>query len=454
MKRKSRRAFLATVGAFSSGLAGCSTTNSNTETSPTTGTQRTTATGTAAATTAGSTTTPPEDIPTTGPPHAGVEAFENAVPEFLRQWGIPGSSVAVMKDGRLVFARGYGLADRQQETPVQPNARFRVGSISKPITAIATLRLVERGELSLDDSVFDILGQFLPDGGPADERLTETTVRQHLRHTAGWDSVEIGLGPAFAPTQIAEAEGAEPPASAETIVRFLAKQQLGADPGSRFNYANAGYIVLARVIEAVTGTNYETHVRENVLSDLGISRMRVGATQRDSRLEDEVRYYGHQTVESPYAAGEVPGPYGRFHLPSIDGAGGWVGSVTDLLRFVRGVSGGPETDNLLGTETVSRMTARPDVPSWSGERQFYGMGWYVIARSGTAPTLWHNGSLPGSYGFVIHSGSEDLTLAALFNSRSPASQQQTFNTQAQQMLIEALQEVPTWPDRDLFGRFA
>jgi CubicO group peptidase (beta-lactamase class C family) len=463
MPRKPRRAFLTALGAGVAGLAGCATSDGADTT--TAAPERTTTaadltTTTSASTTAGSTTTAAREVPTTGPPLAGVEAFEDAVPELLRQWDVPGAAVSVVKDGRLVFARGYGLADRERESPVRPASLFRVGSLSKPVTAVAVLDLVERGELSLDDRVFEVLDEFLPDGGPADERLTETTVRQHLRHTAGWDLAEIGFDPAFAPARVAEAEGVEPPADADTTVRFLARQTLGSDPGARFNYVNAGYIVLARVVEAVTGTSYETHVRENVLADLGASRMAVGATGLDGRLEDEVRYYGQTTAGSSSSSPDsadaaAPGPYDGFHLPALDGAGGWVGSTVDLLRFVRGVTdrrGGG--DGVLDSGTVERMTARPDVPTWDGAQQFYGMGWYVVPGGGTsAPTLWHNGSLPGSYGYVVHSGSGDLALAALFNGRSAGREFQTFNGQVQQTLNEALGSVSTWPDRDLFGRF-
>lgn len=202
----------------------------------------------------------------------GVKAFEDAVPAFLRQWNIPGVSVAVAKDGRLVFTRGCGLADKQRETPVQPDSLFRIGTLSKPVTAVATLDLVECGQLALDDSVFEILEQFLTDDGTTDHRLTETTVRQHLRHTAGWDIAEIGFDPMFASIRIAEAEGVESPASADTTVRFLAKQQLGYDPGTSFKYTNMGYCVLGRVIEVVTDTDYESHVCENIFSPLGIFR--------------------------------------------------------------------------------------------------------------------------------------------------------------------------------------
>lgn len=444
MIRLSRRKVLAALGASVAGLAGCSASSSATTTTPKTTTPETTTL----------TPTTPAEIPTTGPPLAGVEAFEDAVPLFLRQWNIPGASVAVAKDGRLVFTRGYGLADKQCETPVQPASLFRIGSISKPVTAVATLDLVERGQLALDDSVFEILDQFLPDDGPTDHRLTETTVRQHLRQTAGWDNAEIGFDPMFAPIRVAETEGVEPPASADTTVRFLTDQQLGYDPGTGYKYANIGYCVLGRIIEAVTDTDYESHVCENIFSPLGISRMEIGATRLGGRLEDEVRYYGHETVESPFPReGQVPRPYGAAHLSANDADGGWVGSAIDLLRFVRGVDRRPGTRDVLTAETLDQMTARPNVPKWDGAQQFYGMGWVVIPNGETAPSLWHDGSLPGSYGFLSHSGSDDLTIAALFNSRSPDRQFQTFIVEAQQMLLEALRNVSTWPDRDLFDQF-
>lgn len=463
MSRPSRRKVLAALGTSLAGLAGCVASSSDTTTtttrpaeseSTTITTTTLTPTTTRPTETAELATTTPAEIPTTGPPTAGVEAFDDAVPDFLRQWNIPGASVAVAKEGRLVFTRGYGLADKQRETPVQPDSLCRIGSLAKPVTAVATLDLVERGQLALDDAVFEILDQFLPDDNSTDQRLAETTVRQHLRHTAGWDVAEIGFDPMFAPVRVAEAEGVTPPASADTTVRFLADQQLGYEPGTSFKYANIGYCVLGRVIEAVTSTDYESYVSENILHELGISRMEIGATRLDGRLEDEVRYYGHETVESPFpGAGQVPRPYGAAHLPANDADGGWVGSAIDLLRFVRGVDRRPGTQDVINTETLDQMTARPDIPNWDGAQQFYGMGWYVIPNSEGIPSLWHNGSLPGSYGFLMHVGSNDVTVAALFNSRSPDRQFQTFNVQAQQMLLGALENVSTWPERDLFDQF-
>lgn len=470
MRRPSRRTLLAAVGASLAGLAGCGSAGSDSDSSPTTEpngrtptastpTTRVTTTTTAPTT---RTTTPtatratgtPADLPTTGPPLAGVEAFEEPMADFLRQWEVPGASVAVAKNGRLAFARGYGYADVDAGTPVRPASLFRVGSLSKPVTAVAVLDLVQRGDLSLDDRVFGVLDGYLPDGGPADPRLAETTVRQHLRHTAGWSSTAIGFDPLFEPVRVAEAEGVEPPASAEATVRFLADQSLGSDPGTTFRYSNAGYCVLGRVVEAVAGADYGSHVRERVLEPLGASRMQVGATREAGRLDDEVRYYGHRTVASPFPGeGEVPRPYGAAHLPANDADGGWVGSAVDLLRFVRGIDRRDGVPDVLSAETLSRLAARPDVPAWDGAPQHYGMGWYVIPRDGGAPTLWHNGSLPGSYAFLLHDPADGVTLAALFNSRAPDAQFRTFNARAQRTLLGALREVADWPDRDLFGAF-
>jgi imidazoleglycerol phosphate dehydratase HisB len=108
--------------------------------------------------------------------------------------------------------------------------------------------------------------------------------------------------------------------------------------------------------------------------------------------------------------------------------------------------------DVLVADTRETMLARPDVPPWEGASQYYGMGWFVT-ETGEEPLLWHNGSLPGSYGFLAHFSGEDLTLAALLNGRSADSQFRRFNVRAQGMLLGAVGSVSSWPERDLFGEF-
>ena len=95
-------------------------------------------------------------------------------------------AVAVVKDGRLVMARGYGFADPSTDTPVEPTSLFRIASVSKPITAVATLTLIEAGQLTLEDKVFDIATDALPPGGAADDGVADITVA-HLLYAVDQD---------------------------------------------------------------------------------------------------------------------------------------------------------------------------------------------------------------------------------------------------------------------------
>jgi len=473
MRDPSRRAVLATLGLAVTGFAGCSggdggtpsaastptdtSTGTPTNTLPPTATPTATPTDTPTATptqTPTDTPTPtPSGLPATGPDPAGVEAFDDAVPELVTTNGFPGATVAVMERDRLVFARGYGYAGPATDTPVAPGALFRVGSLSKPVTALAVLTLAERGALSLEDRATEILSDLVPDSGLGDERLADVTVRHLVRQTAGFANRSIGFDPIFEPRRVAQSRGEDSPASAEATVTFAFDQSLAFDPGTEFRYANVNYTILGRIVEAVTGTDYEQFVTDNVLSPVGATRMHIGATRESNLHEDEVRYLSRQPVQSPFPdGGEVPRPYGAAVLSkAADAPGGWVGSAVDLLRVVRGVDGLATTPDILSAETRATMTARPDIAQWDGATQYYGMGWFVVP--GDDPSLWHNGSLPGSYGFLYHDGENDRTLAALFNGRWPDAQFRRGNARAQRTLLDAFTSVSAWPDRDLFDQF-
>lgn len=470
MTRRSRRAVLAGLAAATAGLAGCSGSDSEGTATPTaeatpsptptalattrtTGRPTTTAGTTDEPTTAETTTQPPEEeLPTTGPPTAGVEAFDERVPDLLREWELPGAAVSVAQGERLVFTRGYGFADVQAEDPVRPASLFRVASISKPITAVATLDLVERGRLALDDGAFEILSDLVPEGGPADPRVRDVTVAHLLRHTAGFSVESLGYDPGFRSVETARQEDETPPASPEAKIRNVLGRELGFEPGTGYEYANIGYLILGRIVERVANADYEPHVRQGVLDDLGITRARIGGTRRADLADDEVRYYGNRRVASVFPdEGQVRAPYGAFGMPSIDSFGGWVASTVDLLRFLGGIDGRGGRPDVLSSATRTTMTERPDVEAWSDAEQHYGMGWYVIPDRDDRPGLWHNGSLPGSYGFVIREPNSDLAMAALFNARPERFGR--FNVAAQRTLGEALGSVSSWPDRDLFDQF-
>jgi len=231
-------------------------------------------------------------IPETGKSYKALEPFDRMMHTFIRENEIPGGALAVAKDGRLLYARGFGWADRENKKPVQPHSLFRIASISKPITAVAVLRLVEEGKLKLDDRAFALLPHkpHLSKGGKVDARLEQITIRHLLQHRGGWDRAK-SMDAMFQPVRIAHALGKQPPADADDIIRFMRSWPLDFAPGARYAYSNFGYNVLGRIIEEKTGKSYEEYVRSNVLKPLDITAMRIGKTLPAGRAKDEVRYY-------------------------------------------------------------------------------------------------------------------------------------------------------------------
>ena len=376
--------------------------------------------------------------------------YDTALAALFDEYDIPGASVAVAKDGRLVYARGFGLADVEAEAAVQPDARFRLASISKPLTAVAVMRLVEEGQLDLDAPAFAFLDDLPPpDGQTEDPRLAEITIRDLLQHSGGWDINALGYDPVFNAVNIAIAMGVPPPAEAETVVRYMRGQPLSFDPGTEYAYSNLGYSILGLIVERVTGQDYEDFVL-SVLDGTGIHQTELGRTLLEDRLPGEVRYYYHggQTAPSVFPPHDpVPWPYGGFYLEGIGAAGGWVSSAPDLLRFMEAIDGRPGRPDVLLPETIQAMTARPDVPTWEGTTYWYGLGLLV----NTFNNWWHDGSLPGTRTYLIRTAYQNLSYTVLTNTRFDPDN--GFFAEMDNVLWQAATSTATWPTHDLFGMY-
>lgn len=393
------------------------------------------------------------------PDHA-MASFDREMEGYLRPREVPGGSLAVVKNGKLVYARGYGWADRERRQPVQADSLFRIASISKPITAVAVLQLVEQGKLRLEDRAFDLLklAPVLRPGEAPDPRLAKITIRQLLEHSGGWDR-DQSFDPMFRPGQIAEATGTPAPARPDAIIRYMLGQRLDHDPGTHYAYSNFGYCVLGRVIEKVSGLGYEEYVRRHVLAPAHITTMRIGATRESGRLPNEVHYYSPtgRTGRSvfPDQPGEVPVCYGSFFLEAMDAHGGWVASAVDLVKFAAALDD-PEHSPLLKPETIRTMYRRPEPPlgrkeDGSPADAYYGCGWMVrpVGQDGKA-NYWHNGSLPGTFTLLVRRW-DGLTWAALFNQRSEDGKLPDGDIDP--ALHRAAAGVKQWPTEDLFPRY-
>jgi N-acyl-D-amino-acid deacylase len=384
-----------------------------------------------------------------------MKCVDEAVNQFLDKWDLPGAAVAVVKDGRLVYSRGFGLADVEKKEAVRPDDLFRIASISKPITSAVVMKLVEQGKLRLDEPVLSYFGDLEPLPGDAemDPRFAKITIRHCLQHSGGFDRGK-SFDPMFMPKPLMKLT--KPPVEAETIIRFMLGRPLDFSPGERYAYSNFGYCLLGRIIEKVTGKPYEAAAREMVLRPIGACRTKMGKTRLCERAEHEVRYYppkGTRLYRSvfPDVKEKVAEPYGAFYLAPMDSHGAWISSTHDLLRLVASLEGSRKL-RILSEDSVRRMM-QDTVSRGGGRYKHYGYGWSVgLGRYKGSGPIWkkacwaHNGALAGTATTLVR-GYDGVAFAALFNGRSL---HKDFYKSLDRVLWKAIGDVEKWPGHDLF----
>ena len=360
-----------------------------------------------------------------GSPVAGFESFDELLRSFSQQHAVPGMALAVGRAGELRYARSIGFANVEEQVPVEPHSLFRIASISKPVTAVAILQRVERGELSLEARVWELLRL----DEPTDARWKLVTIRHLLQHTGGWDR-NASFDPMFMSVEFATEAGTPPPAGPREVIRAMLQRPLDFDPGSKSAYSNFGYCLLGRVLEALPGAagrSYEQIVREGVFAPVGALSPRLGKTLTTST--DEVHYYVQppETTDSVFTPGQqVPLPYGAWNLEAMDSHGGWMCSAPDLVRFAMGCDEAATEPNsnrqsLLTRALIEEMFAVPTSFTSSEPDVWYGLGWNVRRTSnGTNRNTWHTGALDGTSTILVRRA-DGLTWSVLFNMRKNAA---------------------------------
>jgi CubicO group peptidase (beta-lactamase class C family) len=404
-------------------------------------------------------TDPPKEIPLTGAAVPGMESYDSIIADFMRKHTIPGGAVAVMRDGKLIYARGFGYADVENKTPVQPDALFRIASVSKTITSAAVMKLIEEGKLELDDHVAPYITDLVPAAGATvDPRWEQITIRQLLSHSGGWDRSKPngGFDPMDRPVTAATAVGAPVPASAETLIRYMKGMPLDFNPGQKFAYSNFGFAILGVVIQRLSGMPYEDYVRSRVLLPVGAARTRSGKSRMSDALPEEVKYYWPgMGVNAPLVPsvfpgeGVVPVNYGGFHIEAMYASGAWVSSTIDLLRFLGGVDGRSNRPDILSAGTIAQMTSASNgAPVCGNGTCYYSGGWFVRPMAFDA-TWWHGGTLPGTTAMLIRT-SHNFAMVGLFNTRSLTA---NLEQELYDALWDALDAISSFPTHDLFASF-
>jgi N-acyl-D-amino-acid deacylase len=377
--------------------------------------------------------------------------FDELMAAFLKQYQVPGAALAITKEGRLVYARGFGFADQEQPRAVQPTDLFRIASVSKAITAVAVLQLVERGRLSLHANVWEVLR--LPKA--EDIRWTRVTILHLLQHTGGWDDAVFDV--MFQSAQVAKSVNAALPIDHEQIVRFMLTRPMQFDPGSRFAYSNFGYCLLGRVVERVAGTSYDRYVQHEVLAPLGIRRMRLGKTLRSERAATEVTYYDSKKRTATSVVGpigeKVPLPYGAWSLETMDANGGWLASAVDLVRFGAAFDN-PTSCPILSPKSIATMYARPSgVPGVEVDGNYPGCGWFIWLEDRHKHRAYasSNGLLVGTSSYLIRRHDE-VNWAVLFNA-GYGPDGVPLMIRFRDMSSSAFDKIRNWPKADQFSKF-
>lgn len=325
---------------------------------------------------------------------------------FVEMHAVPGLSVAMARDGKMVFERGFGWADRDAGEKVAPAHRFRIASVSKPITSVALFTLIEAGRLKLDDLVFGPRGVLGTEFGkpPYNPHIEDIRIVHLMTHTGGgWTN--DGHDPMFRHPEMSHAD----------LIRWtLANQPLLNAPGEKYAYSNFGYCVLGRVIENLTHQPYERYVQAAVLARCGISDMQIAGNTLAERAPREVVYY--QAEESPYG----------MNVRRMDSHGGWLATAADLVRFALHVDGKSAARSILKPESLRQMT------TGTAANAGYAKGWAVNKVS----NWWHAGSLPGTATLMVRTES-GFCWAALCNTRS-----QDLGTALDRMMWQLSEQFP------------
>jgi N-acyl-D-amino-acid deacylase len=361
---------------------------------------------------------------------------------IMDRHGLPGGAFALAKDGKLVFAKGYGWASVATGEAVQPDTLFGLASVSKPITAVATLKLVEQGKLGLDDSVFDILqGITPPRGAQVDRRLYTITVRQCLNHSGGWNRNVCGDPMNWEP-QISRAFRLRPPLSPVQLISFTMAQPLDFDPGTDAQYSNLGYIILGEVIARVGRQPYDRFVLDNVLKPMGITRAAMHALDGQYDAGEARRHLAGSLIVLP-----------AMRLPLADAAGGWIASAVDMVRFLTNLDGS-RGQPVLAEKTRQLMLKPPPAPiPPRPDGTYFGLGWDSVLVKDRAVAYFKNGSNPGMRTFLKRRN-PGVNWALLYN----ASME--FDPVDMNLLASTIQEVHAlverfekYPDVDLFKEY-
>lgn len=325
-----------------------------------------------------------------------LHAMDSIMRRYLKRWEINGAQLAISRHDSLIYARGFGFADKDRQIPMEPSYIMRMASVSKLVTATGIMKLRDMGLVRLSDKVFGpkgILNDTFYVNSIKDKRYLDITVEQLLRHKAGFTN--YAGDPIFSTRYIMQQNRLTTPPDHRTLLRIVLKRHLGYTPGTAQRYCNIGYTLLSLIIEKRMGMPYEQFMQKYVLEPAGCYDFHIAGNYLKDRRPNETVYYMHSSSEPAQEFNNsgrlVTRCYGENDITTALGAGAWVASAAELCRLVASIDGDPTVPDVLSKQAVSMMTQ--EMPDHQ-----YSLGWNFTPKRG--PWI-RTGSLVGTSALVL-----------------------------------------------------
>ena len=308
----------------------------------------------------------------------------NQIDQLMQRYdgSVPGASLLVMRDGKAVVRKSWGLADLDAKISATPRTNYRLASVTKQFTAAAILLLAEDRKLQLDDRI----RQWLPSLPDAADQIT---IRQVLTHTSGLIDYEDVMAPGTT-VQVHDSD----------VLRLLETQDSTYfKPGARYAYSNTGYALLALIVERVSGKTFATFLRDRIFTPLGMSRT-VAFENGISTVSD--RAFGYTMRDSAWTLKD------QSSTSAVLGDGGIYSSIDDMAKWDAALY-----DSRLLSDESRRLafTAHTDTNASDVK---YGFGWRITGES-----LWHSGETSGFRNVIVRYPARKLTVVMLTNRDYP-----------------------------------
>ena len=325
-----------------------------------------------------------------------LHAMDSIMQRYLKRWEIHGAQLAISRHDSLLYARGFGYADKDRKIPMEPSYIMRMASVSKLVTATGIMKLRDMGKIRLSDKVFGpkgILNDTFYVNSIRDKRYFDITVEQLLRHKAGFTNY---AGDAiFSTRYIMQQNHLTTPPDHRTLLRIVLRRHLGYTPGTAQRYCNIGYTLLSLIIEKRTGMSYNDFLQRYVLNPAGCYDFHIAGNYLKDRRPNETVYYMHSSSvpvpEFNNSGRMVVRCYGENDITTALGAGAWVASAAELCRLVASIDGDRTVPDVISPQAVKLMTQ--EMP----DHQF-SLGWNFTPRN--RPWI-RTGSLVGTSALVL-----------------------------------------------------